>query len=173
MSYFILLTWNVFSPEEIGNGTTKTRPEQYADIFASTLLLPEAHLLDALKETATDSEVRFIDIIELAKDFGVSTEAILWRLVNLRILKKSQAQKVLDNPKFRDLDRNMRRRLYKSDRPSKFPSRSISLACRCLMEGKISRGTFAQYLEIGRAQIDDYLDEVGFVEGNYAKIATA
>jgi len=170
---FHVVTWNVFSPEEIGNGTIKTRPEQYADIFASTLLLPEAHLLDALKVTATDNEVRLIDIIELAKDFGVSTEAILWRLVNLRILKKLQAQKVLANSKFRDLDRNMRRRLYRSDRPSKFPSRFISLACRCLMEGKISRGTFAKYLEIDRAEIDNYLDDAGFVEANYAKIATA
>ena len=170
---FHVISWNVFSPKEIGNGTTKTRPEQYADIFASSLLLPEAHLLDALKETATDNEVRPIDIIELAKDFGVSTEAILWRLVNLKILKKSQAEKVLDNPDFRDPDRNMRRRLYKSDRPSKFPSRFISLACRCLMEGKISRGTFAEYLEIDRAEIDDYLEDEGFVEGNYAKIATA
>ena len=170
---FHIITWNVFSPEEIGNGTTKTRPEQYADIFASSLLLPEAHLLDALKETAIGSEVRLIDIIELAKEFGVSTEAILWRLVNLKKLKKSQAQRVLDNPKFRDLDSNMRRKLYDSDSPPKFPSRFISLACRCLMEGKISRGAFAEYLEIDRAEVDDYLDAAGFVEGNYAKIATA
>jgi hypothetical protein len=170
---FHVISWNVFSPKEIGNGTTKTRPEQYADIFASSLLLPEAHLLDALKETATDNEVRPIDIIELAKDFAVSTEAILWRLVNLKRLKKTHAQKVLDNPKFHGLDRNMRRGLYKSERPSKFPSRFISLACRCLMEGKISRGTFAEYLEIDRAEIDDYLEDEGFVEGNYAKIATA
>ena len=170
---FHVISWKVFSREEIGNGKTKTRPEQYADIFASSLLLPEVHLLDALKETAPDNEVRFIDIIELAKDFGLSTEAILWRLVNLKILKKSQAQKVLDNPEFRDLDGNMRRRLYYSDRPSKFPSRFISLACRCLMEGKISRGTFAEYLEINRAEIDEYLDAAGFAEGNYAKIATA
>ena len=170
---FHVITWNVFSPEEIGNGTKKTRPEQYADIFASSLLLPEAHLLDTLKETITDNEVRIIDIIEVAKDFGVSTEAVLWRLVNLKILKKSQAQKVLDNPEFRDLDHNMRRKLYNKDRPSKFPSRFISLACRCLMEGKISRGSFAEYLEIDRAEIDDYLEAVGFVEGNYAKIAAA
>jgi hypothetical protein len=32
------------------------------------------------------------------------------------------------------------------------------------MEGKISRGTFAEYLEIDRAGIDDYLDAAGFVE---------
>jgi Zn-dependent peptidase ImmA (M78 family)/DNA-binding XRE family transcriptional regulator len=170
---FHVITWNVFSPEEIGDGTKKTRPEKYADIFASSLLLPEAHLRDALKETATDSKVRLIDIIELAKDFGVSTEAILWRLVNLKILKESQARKVLDDPKFRNLDRNMRRRLYNKDKPSKFPSRFISLACRCLMEGKISRGTFAEYLEIDRVEIDDYLEAAGFVEVNYAKIATA
>ena len=41
------------------------------------------------------------------------------------------------------------------------------------MEGKILKGTFAEYLEIDRAEIDDYLDDAGFVEGNYAKIATA
>ena len=170
---FHVITWNVFSPDEIGNGTKKTRPEQYADIFASSLLLPGAHLLDTLKGTITDNEVRIIDIIEVAKDFGVSTEAVLWRLVNIKILKQSQAQKVLDNPKFRDLDRNMRRRLFRKDRPAKFPSRFISLACRCLMEGKISRGTFAGYVELDRAEIDVYLEDVGFVEGNYAKIAAA
>lgn len=170
---FHVITWNVFSHEEIGTGATKTRPEKCADIFASGLLLPEIHLRDALKETVTDNKLRLIDIVELAKDFGVSTEAVLWRLVNLKILKKPQAQKVLDNPELRDLDRNIRQGLYNTDRPSKFPSRFISLACRCLMEGRISRGTFAEYLEIDRAEIDDYLTDAGFGEGNYAKIAPA
>jgi hypothetical protein len=41
------------------------------------------------------------------------------------------------------------------------------------MEGKISRGSFAEYLEIDRVEIDDYLEAAGFVEVNYAKIATA
>jgi hypothetical protein len=41
------------------------------------------------------------------------------------------------------------------------------------MEGKISRGTFAEYLEIDRAEIDDYLVEAGFMEQNYEKIAAA
>jgi len=170
---FHIITWNVFSPEEIGDGTKKTRPEQYADIFASSLLLPEAHLLDALKETATNNEIRFVDIIELAKDFGVSSEAILWRLVNLDRLKKSQVQKILGDPDFRDVDRTRRRSLYSEGKPSKFPSRFISLACRCLLEGKISRGTFSEYLEIDRAEIDEYLVEAGFMEHNYEKIAAA
>ncbi|MFO7665093.1 MAG: helix-turn-helix domain-containing protein [Desulfobacterales bacterium] len=167
---FHVITWNVFSPEEIGDGTIKTRPEQFADIFASSLLLPENHLRDTLKEMATDNEIRIIDIIELAKEFGVSSEAVLWRLVNLKIIKKTLALKVLETPNFRDLDRDMRQGLSGKEKTSKFPSRFISLACRCLMEGKISRGTFAAYLEIDRTEIDDYLTAAGFGEENYAKI---
>jgi XRE family transcriptional regulator, fatty acid utilization regulator len=170
---FHVITWNVFSPEEIGNGTTITRPEQYANIFASSLLLPENHLREALKETATDNEIRIIDIIELAKEFGVSTEAVLWRLVNLKMITRPLAEKALDNPNFRDLDRDMRQKLYEKDGPSRFPSRFISLACRCLMEGRISRGVFAEYLEIDRSEIDAYLAAVGFGEASYAKIAAA
>ena len=59
---FHVVTWDVFSLEEIGDGTQKTRPEQYADIFASSLLLPEDHLRNALKETVTGSEIRPIDV---------------------------------------------------------------------------------------------------------------
>ena len=56
-------------------------------------------------------------------------------------------------------------------KPSKFPSRFISLACRCLLvEGKISRGTFAEYLEIDWAEIDEYLVEAGFMEQNYENL---
>ena len=67
----------------------------------------------------------------------------------------------------------MRRELHKEYKTPKFPARYISLACRCLVEGKISRGTFAEYLEINRADVDEYLAEAGFVEENYEKIAVA
>jgi len=170
---FHIITWEVFSPEEIGDSVTKTKPERYADSFASSLLLPESHLREALKETATGSDIRIVDIIELAKEFGVSTEAILWRLVNLNIIKRLTVQKTLENPNFRDLDRNMRQGLYFDAKPVKFPLRFISIACRCLMEGKISRGVFAEYLEIDRSEIDDYLTDAGFGEENYAKITPA
>ena len=170
---FHIITWKVFTPEEIGDGTKKTKPEQYADVFASSLLLPAGHLLNALKEISTNDEIKKVDLIELAKDFGVSTEAVLWRLVNLKKLTRSRAKKILDDLDFRNLDRTMRQGLYKGQRPLKFPSRYISLACRCLMEGKVSRGTFAEYLEIDRAEIDNHLAQLGFADQNYEKIASA
>jgi Zn-dependent peptidase ImmA (M78 family)/DNA-binding XRE family transcriptional regulator len=169
---FHVVTWGVFTHEEVGDGTEKTRPEQYADIFASNLLLPESHLRYAVDETTRDDQIRIVDIIELAKDFGVSTEAILWRLSNLRILERSKVEKALQNPELRRMDRISRRGLYYENTPSKFPIRYISLACRCLIEGKISRGTFAEYLEIDRADVDGYLEDQGFIEKNYEKIAS-
>ncbi|MDO9514899.1 MAG: XRE family transcriptional regulator [Syntrophales bacterium] len=170
---FHIVTWHVFSPQEVGNGTKKTRPEQYADAFAASLLLPEAHLMEALTAVSINSEIKKVDIIELAKEFGVSTEAILWRLVTLNKIKRGQVKKNLDDPAFRSLDSSIRRGLHEEFPLSQFPARYTSLACRCLMEGKISRGTFAEYLEIERSEVDDRLAEMGFAEESYEKIAVA
>lgn len=168
---FHIVTWDVFSFEEIGDGSIKTNPEKYADAFASSLLLPERHIKNAIEEIKTGEKIRIVDIIELAKDFGVSTEAIFWRLVNLNALKKEAVIKILSDSSFRETDKRLRRELYQNSQPGKFPARYISLAYRCLMEGKISRGTFAQYLGIERSEIDDFLTEEGLMEKYYEKIA--
>jgi Zn-dependent peptidase ImmA (M78 family) len=170
---FHVVTWNVFSHTEIGEGTKKTKPEQFADNFASNLLLPQEHLLTSLKEITAEKELKLIDVIELAKEFGVSTEAVLWRLVILKKLNKSLVNKVLLDPEFRNLDRIKRQGLYEEYQPLKFPQRYISLACRCLMEGKISRGLFAEYMEIDRSEVDNFLSDRGFAGKNYEKIAAA
>jgi Zn-dependent peptidase ImmA (M78 family) len=170
---FHAITWKVFDHKEVGDGTVKTRPEQFADAFASSFLLPERHLRDAIDEIAADDKLRIVDIIELAKDFGVSTEAVLWRLVALRILQRANVIQLLKDPDFREIDRQHRKSLYNGDILTKYPSRYVSLACRCLLEGKISRGTFAGYLEIERAEVDEFLIQQGFLEKNYEKIASA
>ncbi len=66
-------------------------------------------------------------IIELAKEFGVSSEAVLWRLLNLKIIKKSQVDKILIDPDFRNLDRNLRRGLHAEQKPEKFRNGSFPL----------------------------------------------
>jgi hypothetical protein len=109
----------------------------------------------------------------LAKEFGVSTEAILWRLVNLEQLSRSEVKKALDDPEFSRIDRTMRRGLFFAGKPSKFPERYVFLACKCLVEGRISRGIFSRYLEIDRVDIDQHLARRGFLERTYEKIAAA
>jgi len=170
---FHIVTWGVFSHKEVGDGTKKTKPEQYADAFASSLLLPKEPLLNSLKEITIGGQIKLVDIIELAKEFGVSTEAILWRLVNLGQIHRSEVRKTLDNPELSRVDRVMRRGLFFAGNPSTFPERYIFLACRSLLEGKISRGTFAKYLEIDRSDVDHTLREQGFLEETYEEIAPA
>jgi Zn-dependent peptidase ImmA (M78 family)/transcriptional regulator with XRE-family HTH domain len=170
---FHIVAWGVFSREEIGDGTTKTKPEQFADAFASSLLLPREPLLEALEEVMIDNTIRLVDIIDLAKDFQVSTDAILWRLVNLKVLKREIVENLIKDPKRRELDRAMRKSLYAKMDVGKYPERYVSLCCRCLIEGKISRGVFASYLDIDRADIDFYLNRFGFRENNYEKIVAA
>lgn len=170
---FHIVTWGVFSREEIGDGTTRTKPEQFADAFASSLLLPREQLLAALDEVIINNIIRLVDIIELAKYFQVSTEAIFWRLVNLKVLKKETFENLLKDPKRKELDRTMRQSLYAKMDVRKYPERYVSLCCRCLIEGKISRGVFARYLEIDRADIDSYLNRFGFRENNYEEIVAA
>jgi len=75
------------------------------------------------------------------------------------------------DPKRKEMDRTMRQSLYGKMSVRKYPERYVSLCCRCLTEGKISRGVFASYLDIVRADIDSYLNKFGFRENNYEKIA--
>lgn len=168
---FHVVTWNVFTYEEVGDGSVKTKPEQYANAFASNLLLPESHLRQSLKEITINGVIRLVDIIELAKEYGVSTQAILWRLVNLEILERSEVEKTVDDPELTRIDRERRRGLFYGGKPSKFPERYIFLACRCLTEGKISRGTFAKCVAIDRSEVDRFLNKQGFLEKTYEKIA--
>ena len=105
--------------------------------------------------------------------FQVSTDAIFWRLVNLKVLKRETVENLIKDPKRKELDRTMLRSLYAKVDVGKHPERYVSLCCRCLIEGKISRGVFASYLNIDRADIDSYLNKFGFREINYEEIAAA
>jgi len=83
---------------------------------------------------------------------------------------KKRVEKILEDPDFRNRDRILRRDTCDYEKNIKYPGRFVSLTCRCLLDGLISRGTFAKYLDIDRDDIDDKLAEFGFFEDNYKKI---
>ena len=170
---FHVITWDIFTTDEIGDGIEKTKPELYANIFASSLLLPREHIIDELNQLASTNQIKPIDLIELAIDFKVSLDAITWRLLNLQIITNEQKDEIFSNPSYKKMYHTIWNSYYKSEYISKFPTRYISIACRCLLEGKISRGTFANYLEIDRAEVDDTLTKLGYIEANYEEVIAA
>jgi len=161
--FFHIVTWNIFKPEELySDDEQKNKGEQFADVFASALLLPDQEVREEFENRRKNNTISYFDCIEIARQFGVSTQAFLWRLVNLNLIKKRGAKKVLDDPKLRRMDKEKRYGDWK-DVPE-FPSRYVDLAFRGMQLGLISRGIFAQYVEIDRQEIGQFLKRYGLNE---------
>lgn len=70
------------------SATATSREEIEANAFAAALLMPTALLMDAASRLAGDSQPA-VFTARLAKEFGVSEQAMNYRLINLGILNSS------------------------------------------------------------------------------------
>ncbi|MGB2907770.1 MAG: XRE family transcriptional regulator, partial [Candidatus Aminicenantaceae bacterium] len=95
--FFHLLTWDIFTKEEVyqQKEDRKSHVEQLADVFASSLLLPEEEVRNEFAVKSSDKSISYFNLIEIARDFSVSIDALMWRLVNLKLLKKEKVQEEL------------------------------------------------------------------------------
>ena len=82
---------------------------------------------------------------EIAREFGVSLDALLWRLVYLYGLPSERIEGYLQESKQAKVLRPPRQ----SDTPDELPERYSSLAIRAMREGKLSQMQFAKYMRIG------------------------
>lgn len=137
--------------------------EKYAEKFASTLLLPVEPLRDEFRRRLHNKGINFTDVVALAREFGVSTEALLWRLVGLRLLKRNSVQEALKSDTLRQIDRIERKDEW-GETPPAHSLRFVSLAFECLQQGLISRGKFAALIGIQRGEINQFLSRYGFTE---------
>lgn len=167
--FFHLLTWNIFNPDKIycsDNKDEKSIEDSYADCFASTLLLPKDAIIDELRKKAKNNTLSDVDSINIAQKFGVSIDALIWRLVSLRLLSRNRAEEILENPELREKSKQLRSS-EKGTEP-KFSDRYISIAFSCFKKGYVSRRKLAEYLDIDLQELSDYLRNEGFSEeGDY------
>jgi Zn-dependent peptidase ImmA (M78 family) len=167
-----LVTWDLYDEIEIHPlGSKKSLPEKYADAFASALLLPEKSVRKAFESrVARDGVLSYVECITMAREFGVSTQALLYRLTGLRLVKRSEAEKAMKSEDFVALNKEQR----KGDWSAMFEwggisERFIGLAFECLLDGKLSRGRFAEMLHIDRIHIDGLLAAYGYdATGDYS-----
>ena len=118
--------------------------EKRANAFASALLMPSGDLLPALQQRIRNRELAGADVVELARDFWVSTKALLWRLYNLRIIPQETPDTLLDNPQFRKQDREARAGV--SELPTALPGRFVELAFEAYTRALVSRARLAEML---------------------------
>lgn len=132
-----------------------------ADEFAATLLMPKKSILSAVKQKVHGGRIEVIDLIHLAVEFGVSTQALLWRLVTLGGLKPEQVRKITDSADFQTENKRVRTGTYL--RPPEYSTSFVLLALRALQEGRMSKGKFCNIFEITRSAFEDFIATYGFV----------
>lgn len=159
---FHVLTWNLNRPEEVdalaAGGELFTKSERLANAFASALLLPE-HPLRASLADAERGELSLASITAIAADYGVSVQALMWRLVNLKVLPKATVEALLESPDLSDQNARPRPGTWWS--PPPLPQRYVHMCYHAWQQGHLSRHRLADYLETDLVGLDDRLTEYG------------
>jgi Zn-dependent peptidase ImmA (M78 family)/transcriptional regulator with XRE-family HTH domain len=149
---FHLLTWDAMPPARLRQDEgLREQFEKFANFFASCLLLPADCVVASFEKRLDDRKISFADLIEIAQEFDVSTEALLWRLVNLRRLDREVVGKALGDPEFRQLDRStMSGRWWN---PQSLSDRYVRLCRLCFQKGQLSRAKLADLLGKSLAEL--------------------
>jgi Zn-dependent peptidase ImmA (M78 family)/transcriptional regulator with XRE-family HTH domain len=147
---FHLLTWRVFrQPDSAAFVEPTEKEEKFATCFASNLLMPRDALRLAVSARLGDrTKFGFDDLFEIARQFDVSLEALLWRMSFVYRIPKERVQEHLDQFRTQVSFWDDRER----DTP---PARSLrfqALARQALRKGMISAGRYAAYLGISRRE---------------------
>jgi Zn-dependent peptidase ImmA (M78 family)/DNA-binding XRE family transcriptional regulator len=157
---FHLIIWPSFSTESLSEDRELwDEVERRANAFASSLLLPAEELSKAFENRIKDDRIKYSDLIEVGREFGVSTEALLYRLLRLRFLQKDDVDSLLEDTDFRSLDRSFRSTDWW--KPPEIPERFARLAFVAYKKGKLSRARLAEYLNTSLIDLSNTLLEYG------------
>lgn len=139
---FHLVTWDYLGPDQGGvDAVWSTHIEKLANVFASSLLLPEASVRKSLEAHRDERSVTWRGLIEVAREFDVSTEALLWRLVSLDLVGDKKVRQLLDNPEFRSIDQMTFVPIHE---PDLLPERYLRLLETSFLRGEVSAGRVAE-----------------------------
>ncbi len=138
--------------------------EKLAESFAADLLLPEDVLMAEFDDLVQDGKTSYGDLISLARDFGTSTEALVWRLVNCKRFSKKEANRILQDDAFRAADRSTM--AGKWSEPAPLSERFVRLAFRAFKKERVSRSRLAQLLGTSLFDLDSFLSDYGLQEAD-------
>jgi len=169
---FHLITWDIFSEEEIylKSKNDKSEVEKWADAFASAVLLPAEEVRREFFKRLENNKIAYINLIEIAMEFRVSIEALLWRLVNLNLLRRRDVEKCIRDSEIKDIDKKMRIIDWADEKPY-LSTRYIALAIKVLQMGRISKAKFAEYINKPFSEVSSFLKKYGYDENEDYSIA--
>jgi Zn-dependent peptidase ImmA (M78 family)/DNA-binding XRE family transcriptional regulator len=167
---FHLFTWSIFRDPVCQGGPASEQEEKLANVFASRLLLPTDAVKNRIEDFANDKgQISLEALDEIAREFGVSLDALLWRLLYLYNKPVEEIQGYLKGAEKVRLVRPLRQ----SDQPDKLPERYCGLAVRALREGRLSLIQFANYMGLSYKKAEEYLVDEGDLTNEEVSVSVA
>jgi Zn-dependent peptidase ImmA (M78 family)/DNA-binding XRE family transcriptional regulator len=153
---FHLITWKSIPATLLkSNKRLWVNIEKKAEVFASCLLLPEESIRIEIEERKINNTIEDSDLIEIARKYDVSTRALLYRLLNMRIINRTILNSRLNDDKFLALDRSTMH-VYWWD-PPQLPERYVRLSFVAYQKGNLSRAKLAQLLGVNVHNVTELL----------------
>lgn len=152
---FHLVTWEGVArawPTDGSDPPWADQLERFANSFASHLLLPADEVSEQYRARCRDGSVSDADLVELAREFDVSTQALVFRLAFLRLLKQEEADATLARPGFQRLDRRTMPERWLTPETG-LPDRYLRLAYLAHDKGRITLARLAEFLETSVSEL--------------------
>lgn len=156
----------IFVPEGPDEAVDVTG-EEFVNAFASEFLMPEDGIKRLLVEMGAASDrLSPEDVVRLQRHFGVSFQAMLYRLMRLRLLTEADVQRMkaetrpvalalrlgfsVEPDEFGEPEDD------ELDLAKKFPREYVGLVLEAFDRGEISNGRAAELLELNRGEFDRF-----------------
>lgn len=153
---FHILTWRIFGHELGRVAVANDHEEKLAQCFASHLLMPNDIVREAIDGLTRDGSISFGELADVARQFDVSTEALLWKMHWL--YDRDEGRTRADVARAKELQRSGPKR--KGDSKAQiYPARYRALALKALGRGEISLGVTARYLDVSRQDVEILLQQ--------------
>jgi XRE family transcriptional regulator, fatty acid utilization regulator len=159
---FHLMTWD----EEILKSVEKNsrlhiKNERLANAFAAGLLVPKEKLQTELMRICAEGNVGIPEVVALAEQFQVSQDAMLYRLLNARLITEAQLKEMQACIPHLFLPKKCRQAISRV-----LKSKYVRLVYLAYEHMKISRAKAAKLLNVDLSELSDFFNEYGFVEVN-------
>ena len=165
---FHLITWNDIPPGQLQeNKDLWEKIEKLANFFASCLLLPAEPVAAEIQARGTENQIEYSDLIGISREFDVSTEALLYRLLSLRLINRETVDCVLDDTQFRSMDKSTMSASWRN--PPELPERFVRLAFVAYQKARLSRARLAQLLETTLPDVTETLLRYGLDDRETSK----
>ena len=155
---FHLLTWGLFRAGEGQSCVPGRDEEKLATCFARNLLMPAEATRTAINERTRGGRISFEDLFDVARQFDVSIESLLWQMHFLYGRGQDDTVRTeREIEKAKELAPLLEERQH--EKPPVRPERYHALAVKALRHGEIAIGRFAEYLGISRQQAAKYVEQ--------------